>query len=214
MAVKKRSIVLMSKDAAGNQTIDMPVTRLGNIEDDAEIKAEPASGDYIPIMDMEDGGQMKKFPYIPSESSDGGDTHQFYQADVILSGGSGSNTLKISLNIAADISEVTVNEVKKKTAVGRIKITSFEVKGSYNSVADVLSSSDGTGFIGNTVPVIWRSPQTGNFLVLYVSFTAMSGGDKPFTVVNCELYSPTAPKSNDFAAIYKQSWPFYFVEDM
>ena len=218
MAVKQRDVVLISKNSSGKQTIDMPITRLGNIDDEAEIKEKPAAGDYIPIMDMEDGGQMKKFLYTPSESSGGGegsDTHQFYQTNVTLTGsGNASNTVTIGLNISADISEVTVNGVKKKAAIGHIKVISFEVKGSYSRVSDVLGSSDGNGLIDNTVPVIWRSPQTGNFIVLYVSFTAMSGGDKPFTVVNCELYSQAAPTSKDFAAIYKLTWPFYFVEGM
>ena len=65
MAVKKRDVVLMGKNANGDKTIDMPITRLGNIEDSAEIKEKPAADDYIPITDTSDNGQMKKTPYVP-----------------------------------------------------------------------------------------------------------------------------------------------------
>ncbi len=60
MAVIERDVVLMSKDADGNQTIDMPITRLGNIEGTADIKPVPAAADYVPVMDSADNGQMKK----------------------------------------------------------------------------------------------------------------------------------------------------------
>ncbi len=62
MAVIERDVVLMSKDADGNQTIDMPLTNLGNIEGTADVKAVPTSGDYVPVMDSADNGQMKKTP--------------------------------------------------------------------------------------------------------------------------------------------------------
>lgn len=52
-----------SKDKDGNTTIDLPITRLGNIEDTAEVKETPAEGDYIPIIDGADNGQMKKTPF-------------------------------------------------------------------------------------------------------------------------------------------------------
>ena len=70
MSIKKRNIVLMGKTADGN-TIDMPITRLGNIDDDAEIKETPDVNDYIPIIDMSDGGQMKKTPYTATLSESG-----------------------------------------------------------------------------------------------------------------------------------------------
>ncbi len=60
MAVIERDIVLMSKDADGNQTIDMPLTNLGNIEGTADVKAAPTAEDYVPVMDSADNGQMKK----------------------------------------------------------------------------------------------------------------------------------------------------------
>lgn len=63
MAVKKCDVVLMGKNSSGDTTLNMPVTRLRNIEDDAEIKENPTEGDFIPIIDMADGGQMKKTPY-------------------------------------------------------------------------------------------------------------------------------------------------------
>lgn len=40
----------MGKTSDSN-TIDMPITRLGNNEDDAEIKETPDVNDYIPIIE-------------------------------------------------------------------------------------------------------------------------------------------------------------------
>lgn len=65
MSIKKRDVVFIGKTAGGDKTIDMPLTRLGNIEDDAELKEKPTEGDYIPIIDVPDNGQMKKTPYVP-----------------------------------------------------------------------------------------------------------------------------------------------------
>ena len=62
MAVVERDVVLQGKDKDGNQTIDLPITRLGNIEDSADVKEQPVAEDYIPVMDSADGGQMKKAP--------------------------------------------------------------------------------------------------------------------------------------------------------
>lgn len=60
MPTIERDIVMQSKDENGNPTIDLPITRLGNVEDSAEIKKKPSEGDYLPIIDSEDNGQMKK----------------------------------------------------------------------------------------------------------------------------------------------------------
>ena len=61
MAVEKKDIVLTGKN--GNETsVFLPVTRLGNVVDEAEIKAEPSETDYIPLIDAADDGQMKKTP--------------------------------------------------------------------------------------------------------------------------------------------------------
>ncbi len=62
MAVNERDVVLMSKDADGNQTICMPLTILKNIGDTADVKTVPVVGDYVPVMDSADSGQMKKTP--------------------------------------------------------------------------------------------------------------------------------------------------------
>ena len=61
MAILERDVVLQGVQD-GQQTMDFPVTRLGLVEDTAPVKAAPVSGDYIPIMDSADGGQMKKAP--------------------------------------------------------------------------------------------------------------------------------------------------------
>lgn len=60
MAVIERDIILMSKVVNGNQTIDLPVTNLRNIEGTADVKDTLAVGDYVPILDSADNGQMKK----------------------------------------------------------------------------------------------------------------------------------------------------------
>lgn len=60
MAVIERDVVLVGKDGSGNMTIDLPITRLGNVEDTAEVKAAAEGSDFLPIIDMADQGQMKK----------------------------------------------------------------------------------------------------------------------------------------------------------
>ena len=60
MAIIERDIVLQGKDENGNGTIDLPITRLGNIEDTADTKTAPVAQDYIPVIDSADSGQMKK----------------------------------------------------------------------------------------------------------------------------------------------------------
>lgn len=60
MAVLESDAVLESKDAAGNKVLVLPVTRLGLIEADAEVKAAPTGTDYLPLSDAADAGQMKK----------------------------------------------------------------------------------------------------------------------------------------------------------
>ena len=61
MPVFERDVVLMGKDG-GNQTIDLPITCLKNVEDTADVKEAPTAEDYLPIIDSADGGQMKKTP--------------------------------------------------------------------------------------------------------------------------------------------------------
>ena len=62
MAIIERDVVLMGKTEEGDNTLDMPITRLGNVEDDAEIKEAPEENDYVAVIDMSDNGQMKKTP--------------------------------------------------------------------------------------------------------------------------------------------------------
>ena len=62
MAVKERDVVLMGKDGA-DQTIDLPVTRLGNIENSANTKTSLADADTIPAIDSADGQEMKKISW-------------------------------------------------------------------------------------------------------------------------------------------------------
>lgn len=63
MAMIERDVVLVGKDASGNTTVDMPITRLGNLEDTAEIKTAPVSGDALAIVDSEASGEVKKISW-------------------------------------------------------------------------------------------------------------------------------------------------------
>lgn len=73
MPVIERDVVLQGVDENGNPTIDLPVTRLGNIEDTAEVKGAPEAGDLIPIIDGADHGQMKKTPWSGLQGPAGAD---------------------------------------------------------------------------------------------------------------------------------------------
>lgn len=143
MAIKKCDVMLIGKNAAGDRTVNMPITRLGNIEDSAEIKEKPAAGDYIPIMDMEDGGQMKKFLYTPSEnagSSGSENTHRFYQKDVTLYDIKNNPKIKIELNVAAYIYDITIDGVKHKAANGCVQLKSFSADVSDRTTGSVVLS--------------------------------------------------------------------------
>ncbi len=59
MSITQRDVVLQGKKD-GQTTMDFPVTRLGNIEDNADIKDALADNDYIPVVDTADNEQMKK----------------------------------------------------------------------------------------------------------------------------------------------------------
>lgn len=60
MALIERDVALPGVDENGNPTIDLPITRLGNVENTAEVKATIGEGDYIPIADASAGGRLKK----------------------------------------------------------------------------------------------------------------------------------------------------------
>ncbi len=62
VAILERDVIQQGVDENGNPTIDFPLARLGWIEDTAEIKAAPGPNDYIPIVDVDNQGQMKKTP--------------------------------------------------------------------------------------------------------------------------------------------------------
>lgn len=63
MSVIERDVVLIGKDEDGNECIDLPITRLGNIEDTADTKEALADNDHIPLVDSADNGKMKKIPW-------------------------------------------------------------------------------------------------------------------------------------------------------
>ena len=68
MSLIERDVVFQGKDENGNPTMDFPITRLSNVEDGADIKENLGAGDYIPVMDGSDNGQMKKVPYSALEN--------------------------------------------------------------------------------------------------------------------------------------------------
>lgn len=187
MAVKKRDVVLMGKNAAGDQTIDMPITRLGNIEDSAEIKENPTSEDYIPVIDMADGGQMKKTPYAVSAGGSESDGHRYYETDFTLTGDSGNIVIKI--NLLADIFTMTVNGKSRRVAQGRMKIVSYTVNKNCTKTYAVLSPSGTTGMSKYKVPVIWGGSTDGNLVNLNVFISELTDGDVPFVFANSEIYS-------------------------
>ncbi len=57
MAISGKNIVLTDKDGG---EIFLPATNLENIGDKADVKAVPASTDYVALMDSASDGQMKK----------------------------------------------------------------------------------------------------------------------------------------------------------
>ena len=57
MPVIERDVVLTGRDGQGRTTMDFPVTRLGLIEDGAQVREAPEAGDYLPVLS---GGQMQK----------------------------------------------------------------------------------------------------------------------------------------------------------
>ncbi len=57
MALMERDIVLTGCADDGTETVDLPDTRLGCVEDTADVKAVLEESDYIPVIS---GGQMKK----------------------------------------------------------------------------------------------------------------------------------------------------------
>lgn len=62
MPTKERDVVLTGKEK-GVETIDLPITRLGNIEDGAEIKTALVDNDALPVIDSVDGNEMKKITW-------------------------------------------------------------------------------------------------------------------------------------------------------
>ena len=186
MSVKKCDVVLMGKNAAGEQTVNMPLTRLGNIEDDAEIKEKPAAGDYIPIMDMEDGGQMKKFPYTSLESS-GSTAPHYIEKTVTLTGSKGtSDYLTMVINIFAEISEMEISGKTHRVAKGRIRLDSFTVPGGYPTKAfDTLTSSDkGEQKTKTIIPLKIGTTGIG---MLEFTFSNLTDTDDPVKVGTCEI---------------------------
>ena len=78
MAIKERDVVLMSQ-TDGSQNMDYPITRLKNIEATADVKSAPADGDYLPLLDGADSGQMKKVAWSELKTALGGSESPVYE---------------------------------------------------------------------------------------------------------------------------------------
>lgn len=62
MAIIERDVVLMGHDGE-NVTIDLPITRLGNLEPSSEDKAGVTDDDMFPVIDSTDEQTMKKISW-------------------------------------------------------------------------------------------------------------------------------------------------------
>ena len=58
--VKKNDVIFITKDKDNNINVNMPITRLSNIDSDADIKDNSTDEDYVPIIDTADNEQIKK----------------------------------------------------------------------------------------------------------------------------------------------------------
>lgn len=63
MPIIERDVLFRGIDKDGNQTVDFPITRLGNVEGDATVKNSIEKGDYIAVMDSGANGEMKMIKF-------------------------------------------------------------------------------------------------------------------------------------------------------
>ncbi len=118
MAVTERDIVLQSNND-GKLTIDLPVTALKNVNDNAIVKEVPEDTDYIPVVDTGDNGCMKKVLWSAVKSS--------------LSGAGGADTAK-----------KLENAVNVQTDLGSSAAASFDGSADITvGVTGVLSAANG-----------------------------------------------------------------------
>ncbi len=57
--MKQRDLVITGRDEQGTVTLDFPITRLGNIENDADAAESVAGDDFIPVSAPTDGSKFK-----------------------------------------------------------------------------------------------------------------------------------------------------------
>lgn len=101
MPIIERDVVLQGVDENGNPTLDLPITRLGNVEDTADVKDTLEAGDYIPVIDSDDGGQMKKVLLSVLQSVlSSGCLPQQRQAVLAAAGWTGSGPYTQTVNVA------------------------------------------------------------------------------------------------------------------
>ena len=79
--IVERDVVLTGETEDGQPTLDLPVTRLGNIEDSADVKETPEDADYFPVADSKTG-MLKKTPWSRMKALFAGKSHTHAAADI------------------------------------------------------------------------------------------------------------------------------------
>lgn len=120
MATFERDVVLQGKTQDGKTTIDLPITALKNIEDTAEVKEKPDAGDYIPVIDTSDNGQMKKVLF----STVGGLAAEV-QADLDMHAQNGNNPHGVTAEQAGAVP--TTRTVNGKALTSDISLSAADV---------------------------------------------------------------------------------------
>lgn len=79
--IVERDVVLTGETEDGQPTLDLPVTRLGNIEDSADVKETLEDADYFPVADSKTG-MLKKTPWSRMKALFAGKSHTHAAADI------------------------------------------------------------------------------------------------------------------------------------
>lgn len=79
--IVERDVALSGRTEDGQATLDLPITRLGNIEDSADVKETPEDADYFPIADNKTG-KLKKTPWSKLKALFAGKEHTHAAKDI------------------------------------------------------------------------------------------------------------------------------------
>lgn len=141
-------------DGVKQDVLLMPITRLDCIEDSAETVSDASGGDYIPVMDSADGGQMKKIS-----------AKNFLKP---LWGETGTVTLNNSETYPFNNSAQTVALKNARTDMNYIVVT--EVTAASGSageihISDVLENGFKIAFTGSATSVTVKYKVMGGYFV-------------------------------------------------